>query len=308
MNIVTSVTDLIGKTPLFDVTPEGLPKRIRIVAKLETENIGGSVKDRLGVYLVKRALEEGKIKHGGTIIEPTAGNTGIGLAIAARHYGLKLIVTVPEKFSIEKQQIIGALGGTVITTPTEEGMDGAIEKAKHLHTEISNSYIPNQFKNPWNPKAYHKLAQEIWQSLDGKMDEIVIGGGSGGTFTGVVEELKRHDASIRATFVQPEGAGVFGGTSHDYKIEGIGMDELTPFMKEKHIDEVMMISDERAFSQVQQLAQNYSLLVGSSSGAVMEAAIKRGKQVEGPYTIVTIFPDRADRYLSSGIFDERWKK
>lgn len=120
--------------------------------------------------------------------------------------------------------------------------------------------------------------------------------------------MKRYDASIRATFVQPEGAGVFGGTSHDYKIEGIGMEELTPFMKEKHIDEVMMISDERAFSQVQQLAQNYSLLVGSSSGAVMEAAIKRGKQVEGPYTIVTIFPDRADRYLSTGIFDERWKK
>ena len=307
MKVVNCAAELIGNTPLMDVTPADVSEGVRLLAKLETENIGGSVKDRLGMHLVKRALEEGCLTKGGTIIEPTAGNTGIGLAIAAQHYGVSLIVTVPEKFSVEKQQLMQALGAEVVQTPTEEGMKGAIERAEAIAQSLDNSYVPNQFDNPWNPEAYRPLAEELMEQVGGPIDEIVFGGGSGGTFTGVMSVLRETMPDVKGILVQPEGAGLVG-EEQSYDIEGIGMDELRSFMDPKWIDAYEVVSDEEAFLMVKRLARTNALLVGSSSGAAMVAAIRRADRADSPKTIVTLFPDRAERYLQSNVFNRKVEK
>ncbi len=304
LRVVQSVTELIGNTAMIDLTPETLLGHSRLLAKLEIENIGGSVKDRLGMHLVERALATGKLLPNGIIIEPTAGNTGLGLAIAAQHYQVSLIVVVPERFSEEKQHLMKALGATVITTREEDGMDGAIKKARALTRELPNSYMPNQFENDWNPEAYKFLAQEMMHQVGQQIDEIVIGAGSGGTFEGVLRECCKQYPSVKGILVQPEGAKLVG-EEQQYKIEGIGMDAYSPFMTKSFVSSIEIVSDQEAFYMAQKLAREKALLVGSSSGAAMVAALRRLRQAENEgvhRTIVTLFPDRAERYFQTQLF------
>ncbi|PTY77421.1 cysteine synthase [Heyndrickxia sporothermodurans] len=308
MEYAKHVSELIGNTPLVEITSYSLPKGVRIFAKLEYFNPGGSVKDRLGQYLVKRALEEGKLQEGGTIIEPTAGNTGVGLALAAIKFGVKAIFVTPEKFSIEKQTLMRALGATVVNTPTELGMQGAIEKAKELLKEIPNSYYPGQFQNFANPDTYFEsLGPEIYDALDGKIDVFVAGAGSGGTFMGTSRFLKEKLPNIKTVVVEPEGSILNGGESGSHRTEGIGMEFLPPFIDREYFDEIHTISDEDAFFRLAEIARKEGLLVGSSSGAALEACLREAGQAKPGTNIVTIFPDSSERYISSGIyqFNER---
>jgi len=296
--IVSQVAELIGETPLYHLSRD----RHDVYIKLEQMNIGGSIKDRLGYYLIERALATGLIRKGDTVIEPTAGNTGIGLALACLEHHLHLVVVVPEKFSVEKQQIMHALGAKIVLTPSELGMDGAISEAKDWLMDGRAHYMPNQFENTWNPAAYHTLADELWRDAKGQIDLFVAGGGSGGTFTGVLQRLRHYNSEIQGVLVQPKGSGLVGDKS-DYAIEGIGMDDFAPFMVKEEINEIMEISDREAFYFTKQLAARYGLLVGSSSGAAFAAVEKILARATKKMHIVTIFPDGAERYLQSGIYE-----
>lgn len=303
---IQKVRDLIGNTPIVEVEGMAVPNGSRILAKLEMLNPGGSVKDRLGVKLLQDAFDKGLINQGSTIIEPTAGNTGIGLALAAQGFGLKTIFTVPEKFSVEKQQLMQALGGEIVHTSTADGMTGAIEKARELQLEIPNSYIPLQFENPANPLTYYEtLGPEIRQDVEGeKVASFVAGAGSGGTFTGTATYLKEWDAQMRTAIVEPEGSIIGGGPAYGHETEGIGMEFLPEFMKAEQFDAIYTISDEEAFFYVRELAAKAGLLVGSSSGAVFAACMKEAEKLPPGSTIVTIFPDSSDRYLSKNIYQK----
>ncbi|QQZ08816.1 PLP-dependent cysteine synthase family protein [Heyndrickxia vini] len=308
MKYAKHISELIGNTPLVEITSYSLPKNVRLFAKLEYFNPGGSVKDRLGQYLLKRALDEGKLQKGGTIIEPTAGNTGVGLAMAAIKFGVKAVFVTPQKFSIEKQTLMRALGATVVNTPTDMGMQGAIEKAKELLIEIPNSYYPGQFQNSANPDTYYEsLGPEIYEALDGKIDVFVAGAGSGGTFMGTSRFLKEKLPQIKTVIVEPEGSILNGGESGSHRTEGIGMEFLPPFIDREYFDEIHTISDEDAFFRLAEIARKEGLLVGSSSGAALEACLREARQAKPGTNIVTIFPDSSERYISSGIyqFNER---
>lgn len=304
MQVVSNIHDLIGRTPILEITQFELPTGVRLFAKLEFLNPGGSVKDRLGLELIRDAFETGKIKAGGTIIEPTAGNTGIGLALAAINKNIHVIVCVPEKFSVEKQELMKALGATVIHTPTSEGMQGAIKKAKELLTEIPDSYCPQQFANPANPNTYYKtLGPEIWEQLAGKIDVFVAGAGTGGTFMGSAKYLKEMNPKIKTAIVEPEGSILNGGKSGPHKTEGIGMEFLPEYMDQSYFDQIHTISDAAAFQKVKELAAREGLLVGSSSGAAFQAALVEAKAAKPGTNIVTIFPDSSERYLSKKIYE-----
>ncbi|MBB5354615.1 O-acetylserine dependent cystathionine beta-synthase [Anoxybacillus mongoliensis] len=304
MKVAKSVHELIGRTPMVEITQFPLPKGVRLFAKLEYLNPGGSVKDRLGQELLNDALATGKLKEGGTIIEPTAGNTGIGLALAAIGKNIRVIFCVPEKFSIEKQQLMRALGATIINTPTNEGMAGAIRKAKELAAEIPNSYCPQQFENPANPRTYYKtLGPEIWEQLDGQIDVFVAGAGSGGTFMGTAQFLKEKNAQIKTVIVEPEGSILNGGAPGPHRTEGIGMEFLPPYMDTSYFDAIHTILDDDAFRRVKELAQKEGLLVGSSSGAAFHAALLEAEQAEEGTNIVVVFPDSSERYLSKHIYE-----
>ncbi|GAC90877.1 cysteine synthase [Anoxybacillus flavithermus NBRC 109594] len=304
MKVAKNVHELIGRTPIVEITQFPLPKGVRLFAKLEYLNPGGSVKDRLGQELLNDALATGKLKEGGTIIEPTAGNTGIGLALAAIGKNIRVIFCVPEKFSIEKQQLMRALGATIINTPTHEGMQGAIRKAKELAAEIPNSYCPQQFENPANPRTYYKtLGPEIWEQLDGKIDVFVAGAGSGGTFMGTAQFLKEKNAQIKTVIVEPEGSILNGGAPGPHRTEGIGMEFLPPYMDTSYFDAIHTILDDDAFRRVKELAQKEGLLVGSSSGAAFHAALLEAEQAEEGTNIVVVFPDSSERYLSKNIYE-----
>ena len=296
--------DLIGLTPLLEIQGVEIPKGSRIFAKLEMFNPGGSIKDRLGVNLLKEAFEKGYIDKQSTIIEPTAGNTGIGLALAAQQYGLKVIFTVPEKFSQEKQELMKALGAELIFTPTNIGMLGAIEKAKILAAEIKNSYIPMQFENPANPQTYYEtIGPEIMEDMANiPIHSFVAGAGSGGTFVGTAAYLKEKQSSIRAAIVEPEGSILGGGMSYGHRTEGIGMEFIPSFLDRSIIDHIYTISDEEAFYYVKQLAKTNGLFVGSSSGAAFAACLKEAELLPEGSNIVTIFPDSSERYLSKQIY------
>lgn len=302
--IYSNVTELIGGTPLFEVKGFDLPPRTRILAKLEMFNPGGSIKDRLGKKLIESALEAGVINRETTIIEPTAGNTGIGLAITALSYGMPTVFVVPEKFSQEKQQLMIALGAKIIHTPTEKGMRGAIEKAKELKEMSSNSYLPLQFENTLNPRTYYEtLAPEILIDLDDHYPTAFIAGaGSGGTFSGVAQYLKERDSNIRTSVVEPEGSILGGGIPGPHETEGIGMEFIPNFMKNDWIDQVYTISDEEAFYYTRELARRNGLFVGSSSGAAFAGALKEAGSLPAGSTIVTVFPDSSERYLSKNIY------
>lgn len=304
MKYVESIHELIGNTPMLKINSFDISDGINIFAKLEYMNPGGSVKDRTCYYMLKDAEEKGLIKKGSVIIEPTAGNTGIGLALVAINRGYKVIFTVPTKFSEEKQALMKALGAEIVNTPKELGMKGAIDKAIELSKEIPGSFIPNQFKNLANPLAhYETTGREIYEQLDGKIDIFVAGAGTGGTFTGVVKYLKERIPGVLGVLADPIGSIIGGGDIVKcYKIEGIGNDFIPDTMDTKLIDDVEKITDEEAFYYVRELAKREGVTVGSSSGAAFAAAIKQAQKVNSPKNIVVIFPDRSDRYFSENIY------
>lgn len=303
MAVYENIKQAIGRTPLVKINEHPFKDQVNIYAKLEYLNPGGSVKDRLGKKLLETAIKENKISPNGTIIEPTAGNTGIGLALAAIHTNIKVIFVVPEKFSIEKQVLMEALGAKIVHTPTEKGMAGAIEKAKELEKEIPDSYCPLQFENEANPLTYYEtLAPEIYEDLDGKVDIFVAGAGSGGTFTGSARYFKEKNPEIKTVIVEPEGSIINGGTPGPHDTEGIGMEFLPQFMNKEYFDEIYTILDKDAFHQVKELARNEGMLVGSSSGCAFAAALKEAEKAPDGTNIVVIFPDGSERYLSKNIY------
>ncbi|QXE02631.1 PLP-dependent cysteine synthase family protein [Terribacillus sp. DMT04] len=303
MAVYKSVHELIGNTPVVQITNFSLPEGVRLFAKLEFYNPGGSVKDRLGVHLIEEAVRTGKLKENGTIIEPTAGNTGIGLALAAQQRNISVVFCVPEKFSQEKQELMRALGATVINTPTSEGMKGAIKKAEALLDEIPDSYCPQQFANPANPETYYKtLGPELWHDLKGDIDVFIAGGGTGGTFMGTARYLKHQNPEVKTVIVEPEGSILNGGSPGSHRTEGIGMEFLPSYMDTAYFDTIHTITDNDAFYYVKELAAKEGLLVGSSSGSAFCAALKEAADAKPGTTIVTIFPDSSERYLSQQIY------
>ncbi|WP_404428792.1 PLP-dependent cysteine synthase family protein [Sutcliffiella horikoshii] len=304
MNVFKNVHGLIGNTPVVELTNFEVPQGVRLFAKLEFYNPGGSIKDRLGKELLEDAVRSGKLKEGGTIIEPTAGNTGIGLALAAVGTSYKVMVCMPEKFSVEKQDLMKALGATIVHTPTPLGMKGAIEKAKELNKEIPNSYCPQQFGNPANPETYYKtLGPELWEQLDGQVDVFVAGAGTGGTFMGTAKFLKEKNPQVKSVIVEPEGSILNGGESGPHKTEGIGMEFLPGYMDETYFNAIHTVYDVDAFDRVKELAQKEGLLVGSSSGAALHAALEEAKIAPPGTNIVMIFADSSERYLSKKIYE-----
>lgn len=302
MQVHQSVKSLIGNTPIMELTQFPLPNHVRLFAKLEYFNPGGSVKDRLGIELIRDAEEKGLLKEGGTIVEPTAGNTGIGLALAAVGTNYRVLFVVPEKFSQEKQELMRALGAEVINTPTELGIKGAIEKAKELEIELG-AYCPQQFANPANPMAHYKTTgPEIWNQMEGHIDIFIAGAGSGGTFMGCAQYLKEQNPNIKTVIVEPEGSILAGGESGPHKTEGIGMEFLPTYMDPSYFDEIYSVLDQDAFALVAQLARREGVLVGSSSGAALYAALQEASKAKPGSHIVTLFPDSSERYLSKKIY------
>lgn len=301
--LIQSVSPLIGNTPLIDLQVN-VPKNSHIYAKLEMFNPGGSVKDRLGQYMLQDGIDKGKINQKTTIIEPTAGNTGIGLALAASQHHLKTILVIPEKFSFEKQQLMKALGAKLVHTPSEDGIKGAIKKARKLAQETPNSYVPMQFENPANPATYyHTLAPELVSELKQPITAFVAGAGSGGTFAGVAKYLQEKDADTKTIVVEPEGSILNGGPAHSRRIEGIGVEFVPPFFADLQIDQTITVSDEDAFAEVRRMAQEQGFFIGSSSGAAIAASLKVAESLPENSTIVTIFPDSSERYMSENIYD-----
>lgn len=302
MKYFDNIQELIGNTPIIKLNNLNIKAGVNIFAKLESNNPGGSVKDRIGIYMIEAAEKEGILKRGYTIIEATAGNTGIGIAIAAINKGYNIIFVVPEKFSIEKQTLMRALGATIVNTPRKEGMLGAVEKADELLLTIENSISLRQFENQANPLAhYEKTGPEIYEAMNGKIDYFVSGAGSGGTFTGVVRFLKEKNNNIKAILADPEGSTMGGGIEGCYDIEGIGNNFIPSTMDMNLVDDVIKISDKDAYDMVKLIALKEGLIVGSSSGAALSAALKLADKIEKG-NIITILPDRGDRYFSKNIY------
>ena len=302
-NVYGSGREMIGNTPVLKINNMGVKPGVNIFAKLELMNPAGSVKDRVGVYMIDDAVRKGILKKGGTIVDATAGNTGIGIAVAALNQGYRVIFTVPEKFSLEKQKVMRALGAEIVHTSREGGMLGAEEKAEELLKTIPGAISLRQFRNPANPLAhYETTGPEIYSQLDGKIDYFVAGAGSGGTFSGVVKYLKEQNPGIKGVLADPYGSTIGGGEHFDYNIEGIGNDFIADTMDITLVDKVIKITDDEAFKASRDLAKHEGILAGSSSGAALAAALKLAQEIDGG-NIVTVFPDRGDRYLSKGLFD-----
>ena len=301
--VVDSAIDLIGRTPMIRLL-RFAPDGAEILAKCEFLNPGGSVKDRLGLGLILDAERQGKLQPGGTIIEPTAGNTGIGLALVGTRRGYRVILCVPEKYSREKQKAMAALGGTVVTTPTEAGMKGAIAKAFELAGEIPGAFVPQQFANPANPRThYESTGPEIWEQTEGRLDAIAIGGGTTGTFCGVARYLRERLPNLHCTLVEPQGSVFGGGAPGPHRMEGIGSAFWPEVMDRSLLDDVITISDEEAFAAVKEIARTEGLLVGGSSGANATAARRVARRLGPGKRVVTVLPDAAERYISQGILD-----
>lgn len=305
--IYTSADQLIGHTPLLELThiEEGLGAKI--LAKLEYFNPAGSVKDRVAKAMLDDAEKSGKLKAGSVIIEPTSGNTGIGLASVAAARGYRIIIVMPETMSVERRQIMKAYGAELVLTEGAKGMKGAIEKADELAKEISNSFIPGQFVNPANPAA-HKATTgpEIWEDTDGKVDIFVAGVGTGGTVTGVGEYLKSKNPNVKIIAVEPASSPVLSkGTAGAHKIQGIGAGFIPETLNTKVYDEVIAVENEAAFEAGREIGKKEGVLVGISSGAALWAAKELAKRPENKgKTIVALLPDTGDRYLSTALFAE----
>ena len=302
-NVYDNIREMIGNTPIIKINHMGVKPGVNIYAKLELMNPAGSVKDRVGVYMIDDAKKRGLLKEGGTIIDATAGNTGIGIAVAALNQGYRVIFTVPEKFSVEKQIVMKALGAEIVHTSREGGMLGAEEKAEEMLKTIPDSISLRQFRNPANPlDHYETTGPEIYSQLDGKIDFFVAGAGSGGTFSGVVKYLKEQNPGVVGVLADPYGSTIGGGEHFDYNIEGIGNDFIADTMDITLVDKVIKINDDEAFAASRNLAKHEGILAGSSSGAALAAALKLAEEIDEG-NIVTVFPDRGDRYLSKGLFD-----
>lgn len=308
MSIKKNLTDLIGNTPLLELSNYEKAETLdaTVVAKLEYFNPLSSVKDRVGYALIKDAEDKGLINKDTTLIEPTSGNTGVGLSFVAAARGYRIILTMPETMSIERRKLLAALGAELVLTEGSKGMKGAIEKADELHKEIKNSYIPGQFVNPANP-AIHKAttAQEIWNDTDGKVDIFVAGVGTGGTITGVGEGLKEHNPNVKIVAVEPASSPVLSqGKAGPHKIQGIGAGFVPDILNTNVIDEIIPVENDDAFATSRSLAKHEGLLVGISSGAAVYAAAQLAKRPENKgKVIVALLPDTGERYLSTGLFD-----
>jgi cysteine synthase A len=307
--IAKNLTDLIGGTPLLEIGNYNKSNNLEsiIIAKLEYFNPGGSVKDRIGYAMIKDAEDKGLINKDTVIIEPTSGNTGIALAFVAAAKGYKLILTMPDTFSIERRNLLKALGATLELTPGAEGMAGAIKKAEELAALTPNSYIPQQFKNPSNPEIHRKTtAEEIWKDTDGKVDIFVGGVGTGGTITGVGEALKSKNPNIKIIAVEPFDSPVIsGGAKGPHKLQGIGAGFVPDILNVSIIDEIIKVKTEEAFGATKDLAKTEGVLVGISSGAALHAATEIAKRSENKEkNIVVLLPDTGERYLSTALFSE----
>lgn len=301
MKYYNDIKELIGRTPLLKLNNLNIKDGVNVFVKIEGFNPGGSCKDRVGVYMIEKAERDGLLKPGSTIIEATAGNTGIGVALAALNKGYNVKFIVPEKFSIEKQTLMRALGAEIINTPREEGMEGAISVANSLLKEIPNSISLNQFGNESNPLAhYETTGKEIYDDLDGNVDYLVAGAGSGGTFSGVLKYLKENIDGVKGVLADPIGSIIGGGTEGCYKIEGIGNNFIPETMDMNLVDEVVKVDDEEAFNSARLLAQKEGVIVGSSSGAALSAAMKFIEKIDSG-NVVVILPDRGDRYFSTNL-------
>lgn len=304
---VDNILDLVGNTPMVRLHHIPGPDDAAIFAKLEFLNPGGSVKDRLGLGMISRAERDGVLPKGGTIIEPTAGNTGIGLALAGVRMGYRVILCVPENFSTEKREVMRALGGELVLTPADDGIKGAIDRAEELSREIPNSYVPQQFRNPYNSEThYETTAPEIWEQMEGRIDGFVAGSGSGGTFTGVAKFLRQRLPKLYCAIVETEGSVLGGGTAGKHEVEGIGSSFIPPVLDMSLADEVITIYDAPAFAMVGRLAAEEGILGGSSSGANVEAALQVARRLGTGKRVVTFIPDGAERYMSKGIFS-KWR-
>ena len=305
--ICDSLTELIGNTPLLEVKriEESENLKARVIVKLEYFNPGGSVKDRIAFAMIEDAERKGELKPGGVIIEPTSGNTGIGLAWVASVKGYKLILTMPETMSVERQNLLKALGATLVLTPGSEGMKGAIAKAEQLRDETPGAVILQQFENPANPEAHRRTTgEEIWRDTEGQVDIFVAGVGTGGTLSGVSEALKAHNPAIRTVGVEPATSAVLSGEqAGPHKIQGIGAGFVPGNYHPDVVDEVVKITDDEAIRASRMLARKEGLLVGISSGAALAAAIHEAKKPENEgKMIVALLPDTGERYLSTILY------
>lgn len=305
--IYSNLTELIGRTPLLEVQRIAQVENLkaRLLVKLEYFNPGGSVKDRIALAMIEAAEKDGTLKPGATIIEPTSGNTGIGLAWVSSVKGYQLTLTMPETMSLERQNLLKALGANLVLTPGSEGMKGAIRRANELKEQTPGAVILQQFENPANPEAHiHTTAEEIWKDTDGQVDIFVAGVGTGGTLSGTATGLKAHNPALKAIAVEPKGSSVLsGGNPGAHKIQGIGAGFVPRNYRADVVDEVIPVEDNDAIRSSRLLAKHEGLLVGISAGAALYAAIQLAKQEENEgKTIVAILPDTGERYLSTVLY------
>jgi len=302
--IAENIIELVGRTPMLHlrrIMPAGAAD---VYAKLEYMNPGGSVKDRAAIGMIQRAEEEGRLRLGGTIVEATAGNTGIGLALIGVNRGYRVIVCVPERFSEEKVKVMRALGAEVVRTPDKAGMQGAIQKAREIAAGIPGSFVALQFENPANPDFHQQTtAQEIFDQMEGRLDAIVIGVGTGGTFTGVARFMKERLPRVHCVAVETQGSVLAGGPPGEHKVEGIGASFIPKSFDPSVADDIMMVNDKDAFETVALLARKEGVLGGSSAGANVFAALRVAEKLGGEKRVVTVIPDLAERYMSKKIFE-----
>jgi len=304
LRVADDITQLVGETPMLQFTRLVPPGSADVFAKLEYLNPGGSVKDRAAIGIIQRAEKEGKLQPGGTIVEATAGNTGIGLALIGVKRGYKVALFVPEKFSEEKVMIMQALGAEVARTPEAEGMAGAIARANELVAATPGAFMAAQFENPANPDYHFETtAREIFEQMDGRIDGVVLGSGTSGTFTGVARFVKERLPKAVTVLVETEGSVMGGGKPGPHKVEGIGASFIPKNFDKSVCDEIVAVTDDQAFGMVKELAAKEGVLAGSSGGAAVYAALELARRLGSGKRVVTIVPDSAERYLSKKIFE-----
>jgi cysteine synthase A len=304
LRVADDITQLVGETPMLQFTRLVPTGSADVFAKLEYLNPGGSVKDRAAIGIIQRAEKEGKLQPGGTIVEATAGNTGIGLALIGVKRGYKVALFVPEKFSEEKVMIMRALGAEVARTPEAEGMAGAIARANELVASTPGAFMAGQFENPANPDFhYETTAREIFEQMDGRIDGVVLGSGTSGTFTGVARFVKERLPEAVTVLVETEGSVMGGGKPGPHKVEGIGASFIPKNFDKSVCDEIVAVTDDQAFGMVKELAAKEGVLAGSSGGAAVYAALELARRLRSGKRVVTIVPDSAERYLSKKIFE-----